>query len=140
MCIRDRILLLIVAVIYLGYRYVQARAQQRLAKHALSQLDLSQATAASQINQLLKQAAMAYYGRQHIAPLHGEQWQQFLQLCLGKKQQPLQPSWFNTSYQQQQDPQQAQQFYQYAQHWLNKALPAKRPLDQILPTINEAKS
>ncbi|SNY51502.1 protein of unknown function [Arsukibacterium tuosuense] len=100
---------------YKRWRYLAAKRQ------ALALLNQLEAGAASQINQLLKRVI------KHYAPAHPAltastaQWQIFLQQQLPAKPLPLLTELL---YQAGPDNQQNQQFYQFAQRWLQQLQPA----------------
>lgn len=131
-------LLVLLALTYIGYRYwqhYQSGAARRYTEQQLLQLDLQQPDAASQINQLLKRVV------QHYAPAHPllsasvDQWQAALQQLSA---QPM-PDLASLLYQNSATAEQLQQFRQAAVKVSRNCQPAK--LQQIaLPPPLKAKS
>ncbi|MGM0524949.1 MAG: DUF4381 domain-containing protein [Pseudomonadota bacterium] len=99
------------------WRHYRAKRPQRI---ALSYLNSLKRPSASDITLLCKQVALAYYSRQKIASLNGEQWLRFL----GADQQPqfralLQHS--NELLYKPVDSELLEQYQQLADNWIRQA-------------------
>ncbi|GAA6185440.1 MULTISPECIES: DUF4381 domain-containing protein [Aliiglaciecola] len=81
------VLLILVSIIYGVRHYILHRRAKKAALLALSAIDLNQQNAISQINIVLKRAALSYFPQEQIASLHGQQWSAFLSSQLSAKQQ-----------------------------------------------------
>ncbi|GAA0853588.1 DUF4381 domain-containing protein [Aliiglaciecola litoralis] len=71
------ILVVCVVTVWL-YRYLSARRVKRMALQELRTLNPDNPTVYSEVNQLLKRVALAYFPSAPIASLYGEQWCNFL--------------------------------------------------------------
>lgn len=137
LCIAAAVITLLVLIVKTRQHLIQQNAR----KEALRLLkSLNKPEQLNEINLLLRQTAMTYFSRQHVASLTGEQWLSFLDHQLAEKHRgfvALSGDWqqglfssrvveqhaFNTCYQQ-------------AKLWLAKArLPAN---GQHLPVVTEA--
>ena len=135
--------LLLVTIIYQWRKRKAARLAQQLALIELANINLNDFAAGEQINAILKRAAMHYFGREHIAPLSGAKWQNFLVNSLtragGKTTSPFDPSWVNFGYTPTVEAQKVIAFHQFAQLWVKQALPGKGFEQQLLDmTANSA--
>ncbi len=81
------LLLILVAAVLMALFFYRTRQARHLRKQALSQLThlqrihrehLNVSITAAQISLLLKQVALQYYPRSHVAALQGEAWLDFL--------------------------------------------------------------
>ncbi|MDX1676975.1 DUF4381 domain-containing protein [Arsukibacterium sp.] len=109
------------ALVYGGW-LLYRRKQYLAAKHqAIALLRQMPADAANQINQLLKRVIKHYAPAHPMLTASTLQWQQFLQQQLPDA--PL-PSLEALLYQAPSDPEQNEQFYQFAQRWLAQLRPA----------------
>ncbi len=104
-----------------AFQYVNKRKNQRL---AIKQLNQQPNISISELNTLLKQAALQYYPREEVASLHGQLWLDFLTLSCGNKADfsSQQTRWLAALYQQ--DSQAQADDIQLARIWLKQALPA----------------
>ncbi|WP_051333647.1 DUF4381 domain-containing protein [Aliagarivorans marinus] len=134
------IALLIITLVYLVLRYRQLTAAKR---EALSQVDAIEHMA--DLDQLLKQAALAYFPRSRVAGLHGQAWLDFLNKSLNQSldQAAEQPSmfdaeqWLNQRYRPEPQlcsPEQRAS----AKRWLSKALPPQGIRQLLLPIVKPA--
>lgn len=125
------IALLIIALVYLILRYRQLTAAKR---EALSQVDAIEHMA--DLDQLLKQAALAYFPRSRVAGLHGQAWLDFLNQSLSQAaQQPRvfdAEQWLNQRYRPEPQPCSPEQRAS-AKRWLSKALPPQGIRQLLLP-------
>ncbi|MFO6425006.1 DUF4381 domain-containing protein [Motilimonas sp. KMU-193] len=115
------LVLALCALIAIGiYHYLSKRKIQRLAIKTLNQ----QATISiTELNTLLKQAALQYYPREQVASLHGQHWLDFLTQSSANKANfsAQQARWLTALYQQDSQAQAAD--IQLARVWLKQALP-----------------
>lgn len=102
-----------------------ARIQKNIAIGELHAVDLNQATAWQQINEILKRAAMEYYSREQVASLTGLKWKAFLLQNLKKNAIAFDDNWLNFAYLPEIDAQQVKDYHQFAEQWLKQALPVK---------------
>ena len=125
------ILLTIGAVFVVARQLKQYRAAQQARKEALQQLKaLRQTERLSDINDLLRQAALSYFPRQQVAALTGESWLVFLDQQLPAKHRGFQDHsalWQQGLF----SPQgisrdDFKQCERLASVWLTKALPPKK--------------
>lgn len=97
-------------------------------KQALIELD--NCSSVSQINSLLKRAALSYYPREQVASLTGTDWLSFLdaQLKSNKGQfKAFETQWLSASFSQNHlDEETLTQAKKMAKNWLKKALPAPK--------------
>ncbi|MCE2572556.1 DUF4381 domain-containing protein [Motilimonas eburnea] len=110
-----------VLVAVAGVRYFNKRKLQRLAiKHLNQQSNIT----LTELNTLLKQAALQYYPREQVASLHGQQWLDFLTQSSAHKANfsAEQTRWLTALYQQDSLAQASD--IQLARIWLKHALPA----------------
>ncbi|GAB2690328.1 DUF4381 domain-containing protein [Aliiglaciecola aliphaticivorans] len=123
------VLIAVMAIVYATRRYMLNRQAKKAALAELSAIDLKQKKAISQINIVLKRAALSYFPADYIAPLHGPQWSAFLISQLSPKQQQRLESQLqglvNSLYQDAPSIS-AEQAFSTAKVWLSSGLPPKR--------------
>lgn len=71
------VIVVIIASIWLFWRYLHKRRFQKIALRQLAELESTEASAQA-VNQLLKQTAQSYFDRQQVASLSGDKWFEFL--------------------------------------------------------------
>ncbi|AWB67152.1 hypothetical protein C2869_12215 [Saccharobesus litoralis] len=129
-------LVLVVVAIYFAVQAYKKATAVRQAKQAITK-----ASSIAEINTLLKQACLSYFPRQHIAPLNGDVWLNFL-LNQVKQQHrnELKPKLklmidqLYTPIAKDVSAAQLNQFKQAANFWLSQALPASnKQLQQLEP-------
>ena len=120
------ILIVLVGFVFFMVKFRQHKQQQQARKEALIHLkDLHNPAKFSEINLLLRQTAMSYYPRQHVASLTGQHWLAFLDSQLADKHRgfvALSENWQQGLF----SPQGLEQYafnncYQQAAVWLKKA-------------------
>lgn len=111
--------------LYLGWRHWQRGKAKRLSLQALAQLEAAQGSAA-ELNQLLKRAALAYFPRNQVAALAGQEWLNFLDQHFTGKQSfsSQQQAWESALFQGQGKA--SAEMFEMSRDWLNKALPPKQ--------------
>lgn len=119
------ILLCLSTILIISYRWYQSYRRQRAKRAALVQMNNS-GTSLSELNLLAKQAALAYFPRQQIAPLRGTDWFRFLVQQMPAKRQAAfssqLDSWQDALYRPQQD-QDISAYRNLMQEWVRHALP-----------------
>jgi hypothetical protein len=111
----------IAALAYAGLVFYRRWCYLAAKRQALTLLLQTQPEAANQINQLLKRVIKHYAPAHPVLTASTLQWQHFLQQQLPDT--PL-PPLASLLYQAGPDTEQNQQFYQFAQHWLQQLKPA----------------
>ncbi len=114
------------------WRFKLRRVQRNLALNTLDAIDLQSYTAAEQINQVLKRAALAYLPREVIAPLNGQMWKRFLLMTLDKQEVEFEDQWLQFAYSAKVDQQSIYRYYSFARLWLSTALPLNKKLVKLL--------
>lgn len=128
-------LTIIILCIWLGYQHIRTTRIKKQAIQALSKLCASQADWPSQLNQLLKRAALGYFPQALVASLHGQQWCDFLTQQLPQKHREQFQHQFNAWQQNLYADPSVIDFAaasRCSRLWLRHALPAKKtkPLSQ----------
>ena len=137
LCIAAAVITLLVLIVKVRQHLIQQKAR----KEALRLLkNLNKPEQFNEINLLLRQTAMTYFSRQHVASLTGEQWLSFLDHQLAEKHRgfvALSSDWQQGLFSSHGVEQSAfNQCYQQAKLWLTKArLPAN---GQHQPVATEA--
>jgi hypothetical protein len=121
-------LLLIISIVVIVKtinKWRRARVQKNLAINALMAIDLQHYGASQQINEILKRAAIVYYGREAVASLTGQKWKDFLLEALGNKSLIFDDTWLSFAYCATAKQDQLISYHQFAKQWLTIALPTK---------------
>jgi hypothetical protein len=127
--------------IYILMRWLLKARQWRLAKRqslqAIQKMDVTQANAPSELNQLLKRVAMHYFPQQNLQSIYGEQWKTFLLSTLPEKKATLLDKTYDqmltTLYRQHTAaPSKHKDYQQACEKWIRVALPPnKRTLKKL---------
>lgn len=139
-------IIFIIGVVFVIARQLkQYHATQQARKEALQQFkSLRQTERLSEINDLLRQAALSYFPRQHVAALTGKTWLAFLDQQLPAKHRGFQDHaarWQQGLF----SPQgisedELKQCKQLASVWLTKALPPKKKAHSVDGSLSVSKS
>ncbi|GAC15251.1 DUF4381 domain-containing protein [Aliiglaciecola lipolytica] len=132
------VVIAIASIIYFVRSYILKRKAKKAALLALSKLDLNHPKAASQINIVLKRAALSYFEQEHVAALHGSQWCDFLTSQLPKKQQQSYQQkirQFTESLYQENQTNNAEANMQLAKLWIKSALPPRNVSTQHVTEV-----
>lgn len=126
-------LLLVSIVLFVNWalKFRRARLAKRQALHSLKRISDTGTNKLSELNQLLKRAALSYFQEQNPQALHGKQWSSFLLATLPAQKAKgvaanltaMQAALYQA------DSTQNDDFAQYAQSaeiWLKYALPPKK--------------
>lgn len=131
---------IIIIIVLATYKMIKRKQLKRQQKQALKQLKTNPNMTNNDILKLLKWAALQYFPRTQVAPLYGENFQQFLWQQLAEKHQEhfkkLTAQSFTGQYQAQtllNEQATVAALYQGAKLWLSHALPPKAEPNNELP-------